>query len=53
MTKLATDLPEPKKLTEDDLIKLDEEARQWVKAVTKGTASLERLTPDDLKIIIR
>lgn len=52
MTKLATDLPKPPPLTEEDLQRLAEEGGKFVKAVEKETAGLEQLTGEDLAIVI-
>lgn len=50
--KLATKLPKPRPLTEEDLQRIDEEATRWREAVRRGTEGLERLTGEDLAIRI-
>jgi len=51
--KVARNLPPPQILTEEDLKKIWKESEEWRKAVTEGTKDLERLTSDDLKIVIK
>ena len=51
--ELATGLPKPPRLTEEDLARLDEEARVFRAAVEEGTKNLDRLTADDLRIRLR
>lgn len=52
-TKLASNLPEPPKLTERDLVELDKESTALVAAVETHTASLEKLDDSDLRIRLR
>lgn len=51
--KVAKDLPPPPALSAADLQRIDDEAQIWRAAVAKGTASLERLTSEDLRIRLR
>jgi hypothetical protein len=51
--KLAMDLPPPPTLSPQDLQRLDAEASAWRAAVDRGTASLEKLTAEDLRIRLR
>lgn len=51
--KLATGLPQPPALSPQDLQRIDKEASAWLAAVDQGTASLEKLTAEDLRIRLR
>lgn len=51
--KLATNLPPPPPLSREDLRQIREEGLAWSAAVKRGTASLERLTAEDLRIRLR
>jgi hypothetical protein len=51
--KLATSLPTPPTLSREDLQRIRAEGLAWSAAVKRGTASLERLTADDLRIRLR
>jgi hypothetical protein len=51
--KLATNLPAPPTLSSEDLQQIRAEGLAWSAAVERGTASLERLTADDLRIRLR
>ena len=51
--KLATRLPRPPRLSDLELEQLDTEASAWQAAVSSGTASLERLTEQELRIRLR
>jgi hypothetical protein len=42
----------PKKLTEEDLDKIDKEAEEWRKSISKGLESLDRLDAEDFMRII-
>lgn len=51
--KVAANLPPPPKLTAQDLRQIDAEATALRAAVNRDTASLERLTAEDLRIRLR
>lgn len=52
--KLARNLPPPPKpLSDDELRRIADEASAWGAAVYRETESLERLTPEDLRIRLR
>ncbi len=50
--KLATNLPKPKPLTEEDIKMIDEESKKMVKMVEERTKNLE-LSSEDFYIVIR
>lgn len=50
--KLATNLPEPKRLSEEDLERLDRESQRLSRLVGEQTKNLERLTGDDMAVVI-
>ena len=50
--KLATELPEPEKLSGADLERLAQEGAQLREAVEKATRSLEWLSGEDLAIVV-
>lgn len=50
--KIAKNIPKPKKLTEEDLIQIDKKSRKLVKDIEKHTKNMEKLTEEDLRVII-
>lgn len=51
--KLATNLPKPKSLTQEDMHEIEKEGKRLVKEIEKSTKNLENLTGEDLRIIIK
>lgn len=51
--KLATDLPEPPELTDEDLDRLADEGRRLARIVEEDTRNMDRLTGEDLAIWLR
>jgi hypothetical protein len=51
--KIATDIKPPRLLTDEDYARIREESRAVRVAFEKATAGMERLTPEDLKVVIR
>lgn len=52
MPKLATNLPEPRKLSEEDLKRANELGQKAAKLVGERTAKMEQLTAEDLAVVV-
>lgn len=52
MTRLATDLPAPRGLTDEDLRRLNELGRELSRIVGQQTAKMEQLTGEDMAVVV-
>ncbi len=53
MTKLALNIPAPRRLSDEEMRRATEEARELRRAMDIAFEIMERFTADDMKIIIR
>jgi len=52
VTRLATDLPAPRGLTDEDLRRLNELGRELSRIVGQQTAKMEQLTGEDMAVVV-
>jgi hypothetical protein len=51
--KIATGIRPPRTLTDEDYAQVREETQAVREAFEKATSGMERLTPEDIKVVIR